>query len=148
MEESSDIESGQAGKGNRALIAYLGNPVPAPADMDSLYNRENLLKAFTAMCQKGDLVLTKLAVDDSEFPFLIYGTLDGSHTLPNHIFEGMTGYTYGGCVRGSSGDGATYFAVNIVPSSQYPKDQEKACNRRLMIRLQMLAEQARQTIDR
>jgi hypothetical protein len=135
-------------KRNRALMDYLGNPVPAPPGMDPRYNRENLLKAFTALCNKADLVITKLSVDDSEFPFLLYGTLDGRHKLPESpVFEEQKGYTYGGSVRGSTGEGATYFAVNMVPHDQYPADQEKACNRRLMLRLQMLADKASQTLQ-
>jgi hypothetical protein len=127
---------------NRALMNFLGDPVPAPATMDARYNKENLLKAFTDLCRKADFVITKLAVDDSEFPFLLYGTLDGAHTLPAQLFNDEPGYAYGGCVRGSIGEGSTYFAVNMVPRSQYPEHQEKACNRRLMIRLQMLADKA------
>ncbi|HZM01634.1 MAG TPA: hypothetical protein VFC44_01305 [Candidatus Saccharimonadales bacterium] len=143
-----DTGAPMSSKANRALLAYLGNPVPAPDGMDSRYNKESLLKAFTGICQRGNLIITKLAVDDSEFPFLVYGTLDGAHTLPKKLFEGQEGYAYGGCVRGSDGEDASYFAVNIVPPSQYPPDQEKACNRRLMLRLQMLADKAQQTIQR
>lgn len=144
-DKQHDIEVGVANEANRALLAYLGNPILPPADMDSSYNKENLLKAFTTLCQKADLVITKLAVDNSEFPFLVYGTLAGSHTLPERpVFEEQKGYTYGGSVRGSFGGGSTYFAVNMVPGSQYPADKEKACHRRLMLRLQMLADKAQQ----
>jgi hypothetical protein len=144
-DKQHDIEVGVANEANRALLAYLGNPVPPPADMDSRYNKENLLKAFTNLCQKAHLPLTKLAVDDSEFPFLLYGTLAGSHSLPEPpVFEVQKGYTYGGSVRGSFGGESTCFAVNMVPGSQYPADKEKACHRRLMLRLQMLADKARQ----
>jgi hypothetical protein len=132
-----------ANEANGALMAFLGNPVPRPADMDARYDKEHLLKAFTALCGRADLTITKLNVDDSEFPFLLYGTLDGKHTLPEKaVFEEQKGYTYGGSVRGSIGDGGTYFAVNMVPSDQYPEAQEKACSRRLMVRLQMLADRA------
>jgi hypothetical protein len=144
--KSTDEHAGA--KANRALLAYLGNPVPAPSDMDPRYNKANLLKAFTALCKRADLVITKLSVDDSEFPFLLYGTLDGRHKLPESpVFEEQKGYTYGGSVRGSTGEGGTYFAVNMVPHDQYPADQEKACNRRLMLRLQMLADKASQTLQ-
>lgn len=135
-----------ANKSNRALMAYLGNPVPPPANMDSRYNQENLHKAFTALSQKAGLVIMKLAVDDSEFPFVVYGILEGKHTLPEkEQFDDLKGYTYGGSVRGSTSEGTTYFAVNMVPRSQYPEAQEKTCSRRLMVRLQMLADKAWQT---
>lgn len=143
--KQDDIEMGVVNEANRALLAYLGNPVPPPADMDLRYNKENLLTAFTTLCGKAHLVITKLAVDNSEFPFLVYGTLAGSHTLPEApVFEEQKGYTYGGSVRGSFGGGSTYFAVNLVPSSQYPADKERTCHRRLMLRLQMLADKAQQ----
>lgn len=141
-------EDRSSSEANGALMTYLGDPVAPPANMDPRYNKQNLLKAFTTLCGKADLVITKLAVDDSEFPFLVYGTLDGKHTLPEKaLFEDQKGYTYGGSVRGSVGDGATYFAVNMVPHDQYPDDQEQACSRRLMLRLQMLADKAKQTIQ-
>ena len=143
---SDDSASGSLSGPNQALLEYLGNPVKPPADMDPLYNKQNLLKAFTALCQKTGLVINTLAVDDMEFPFIVYGTLNGAHKLPEKsAFEEQKGYTYGGSVRGSSGGGSTYFAVNMVPGTQYPADQEKACQRRLTLRLQMLANKAQQT---
>jgi hypothetical protein len=97
------------------------------------------------LCGKAGLTITKLAADDSEFPFLVYGTLAGNHKLPGAAaFEEQKGYTYGGSVRGSFGEGSTYFAVNMVPDTQYPPDKEKACYRRLTLRLQMLADKAKQ----
>jgi hypothetical protein len=144
-DERHGSRSDPGNKANRALLAYLGDPVPPPANMDSRYGKQNLLKAFTALCRKADLVITKLAVDDSEFPFIVYGTLEGAHTLPDKpLFEDQKGYTYGGSVRGSIGEGSTYFAVNMVPRSQYPEGREKAVNRRLMVRLQMLADKVSQ----
>jgi hypothetical protein len=149
VEDRLDAEKGGGtldNKANRALLAYLGNPTPPPADMDSRYNTENLLKAFTTVCQKAELVITKLAVDDSEFPFLLYGTLAGNHPLPKApVFEEQAGYTRGGSVRGSFGEESSYFAVNLVPDSQYPAGKEQACHRRLMLRLQMLADKVQQT---
>ena len=137
---------GVANEANRALLAYLGDPIAPPTGMDSRYNQANLLKAFTNLCQQAGLTITKLVVDDSEFPFLVYGTLAGRHTLPDApAFEAQKGYTYGGSVRGSFDEDSTYFAVNMVPNSQFPADKEPACHRRLMLRLQMLADRAQQT---
>ena len=52
----------------------------------------------------------------------------------------MQGYDYGGSVRGSTETGSTYFSLNIIPASQLPTRQMAACHRRLMVRLQMLAD--------
>ena len=129
---------------NLAILAYLGNPVPAPADLDAKYNRTNLRAAFTALSKKAALRVKTLEVDESEFPFLAYGVLAGKcdfRVLEKGLGE-MSGYNYGGSVVGHTGQGSTYFALNMVPHDQYPSDR---CNRRLMIRLQMLADIAQRT---
>jgi len=128
---------------NRAIVAYLGNPVPAPADLDPKYSPGNLTAAFSAISEKAGWPVKKLAVDDSEFPFLVYGTLAGKHRLPESVFRETKGYSYGGSVVGTTDGGSTYFALNIIPNDQYPSGQMEACNRRLMVRLQILADAAR-----
>src|SRR6266480_5746798 len=62
---------------NLAILAYLGNPVPTPAELDAKYNRTNLRAAFTVLSKKADLRVKALEVDESEFPFLAYGVLTG-----------------------------------------------------------------------
>lgn len=127
---------------NLAILAYLGNPVPAPADLDAKYKRTNLLAAFTALSKKADLRVKTLEVDESEFPFLAYGVLADKcdfRVLEKGLRE-MKGYDYGGSVVGQTDQGSTYFALNMIPHDQYPSD---GCARRLMIRLQMLADAAR-----
>jgi len=129
---------------NLAILAYLGNPVSAPADLDAKYNPTNLRAAFTVLSRKADLHVKTLEVDESEFPFLAYGVLTGKcdfQVLEKGLRE-MNGYGYGGSVVGHTDQGATYFALNMVPHDQYPSDR---CDRRLMIRLQMLADTARRT---
>jgi hypothetical protein len=130
---------------NRAIMVFLGNPVPAPADLDAKYAPTNLLAAFTSLSQKEGWNIQMLSVDDSEFPFLVYGLLAGDHPLPDRDIRAMKGYDYGGSVRGSTGEGSTYFALNMIPNDQYPSGQIPACNRRLMVRLQMLANLARRS---
>lgn len=142
--EQHNSESGLENKANVALMAYLGNPVPRPTGMDPRYDSKNLLRAFTELCRNANLVITKVAVDDSEFPFLVYGTMDGKNSLPaKSAFNEQKGYTYGGAVTGSDGE-ESYFAVNMVPFDQFPEGRQKTCQRRLMLRLQMLADKAQQ----
>jgi hypothetical protein len=130
------------GQANAAILAYLGDPVAVPANLDAKYSPTNLAAAFITMGNKLGWQIQKLAVDDSEFPFLVYGLIEGMHTLEVKDIRAMEGYDYSGSVRGSS-DKGTYFALNMIPHSQYAAEQA-ACNRRLMVRLQMLAESARQ----
>jgi hypothetical protein len=127
---------------NAAIMTYLGNPVAAPANLDAKYTPTNLLSAFTAMSNGQRWQIQKLAVDDSEFPFLVYGLIAGRHELNAQDIRKMQGYDYGGSVRGSTGSGATHFSLNMIPFDQFPDGQSTACHRRLMVRLQMLADRA------
>lgn len=131
---------------NRAIMTYLGDPVSPPANLDAKYSPTNLLAAFTALSQKQGLRIERLALDDSEFPFLVYGVLAGKHDF-RELEAGlrqMKDYDYGGSVVGSTDKGGTHFSLNMIPYSQYPAAQAAACNRRLMVRLQMLADSVRQ----
>jgi hypothetical protein len=130
---------------NDAIMAYLGQPVPPPADMDDKYTPANLGAAFADLTRRAGLKVQRLVIDDSEFPFLTYGRLVGNHeykVLEQGLSE-MKGYAYGGSVVGTDGKGSTYFALNMIPYGQFPSGQATACSRRLMIRLQLLADRAR-----
>ena len=131
---------------NLAIIAYLGEPVSAPSGLDGRYSPTNLVMAFSELTRQAGLRVQQLVVDDSEFPFLMYGVLEGKHDfreLQKSARE-LTGYDYGGSVVGTTDKGSTYFSLNIIPYNQYPGEQAAACNRRLMIRLQMVADRVRQ----
>jgi hypothetical protein len=130
---------------NLAIMHYLGSPVAAPANLEPKYSPGNLEAAFKGMSQKAGWNIQKLAIDNTEFPFLIYGVLNGRHQLDSKAIRAMEGYDYGGSVLGSTGEGSTYFSLNIIPQDQYPTGQVAAINRRLMVRLQMLADSARQS---
>jgi hypothetical protein len=129
----------KARSANTAIMAYLGEPVPPPAELDPKYTSDGLIAAYKAVCAKLGLEPYKLAVDDTEFPFLIYGVINGRHdlqALPSAL-RGLPGYAYSGSVVGRK-NGMTHFSLNMMPSDQYPHAQREAIQRRLMIRLQML----------
>lgn len=133
---------GSSAKGNAAILAYLGQPVPAPAGLDERFSAKSLLAAFTELCKTSGYTIKKLAVDDSEFPFLIYGRVAGKKDIDGFSKElgPMKPYVYGGSVNGSIGTGdETYFSLNMTPSDRFPADAAQTCSRRLMIRMQMLA---------
>ena len=129
----------KARSANPAIMAYLGEPVPPPAELDPKYTADGLIAAGKGVCAKLGFELQKLAVDDTEFPFLVYGVISGSHdfqALPSAL-RTLPGYAYGGSVVGRK-NGATYFSLNMMSHEQYPRAQREMIQRRLMIRLQML----------
>jgi hypothetical protein len=124
---------------NAAIMAYLGEPVAPPVKLDPKYTAGGLIAACKAVCAKLGFEPHKLAVDDTEFPFLVYGVISGSQDfkgMPGAL-RALPGYGYGGSVVGRKND-MTYFSLNMMPSDQYPNAQREAIQRRLMIRLQML----------
>ncbi len=146
---SNDGNSGSASAGtvhpaNVALLNYLGEPVAAPENLDPKYGPKELAAAFREACKREGLKVKTLSVDDSEFPFLLYGLIEGKHEF-REIESGlraMKDYVYAGSVTGAD-DRITHFAMNIIPQDRYPYNRAVTCNRRLMVRLQMLADLAR-----
>lgn len=129
---------------NSAIATYLGLPVPAPANLDRRYSPEEQSAVFRDLAETLGIKVEKLAVDTTEFPFVIYGRVqstDGGSFFKKIESElrALPGYTYGGSVTGGTGDGSTYFALNMTPSSAYPQEQAETIHKRLMIRLQMMA---------
>src|ERR1019366_2835240 len=58
---------------NSAMATYLGLPVPAPANLDRRYSPEELSAVFRDLTETLGIKVEKLAVDTTEFPFVIYG---------------------------------------------------------------------------
>jgi hypothetical protein len=131
--------------GNAAIIAYLGDPVPLPLNLETRYAAAGMKAEFTKLVEVAGRKVQKLAVDASEFPCLVYGTVAGADNLQRvqEALGATPGYAYGGSVVGRMGNDTTYFAFNLTPEDRYHRAQVEAVHRRLMIRLQMLAEKAR-----
>lgn len=130
----------KANSANAAIMAYLGDPVPPPSNLDPKYTPDGLLAAFRTLCRNQGFEIKQLAVDQAEYPFLVYGVIAGRQNYQKikDGLAGMSGYAYSGSSTGSSGDGSTYFALNMMPNSAYPRGHSEAIRRRTMIRLQML----------
>lgn len=133
-----------------AITSYLGKPVPALANLDRKYSSAELAAVFRDLTDTLGFKVDKLAVDTSEFPFLVHGRIDsaagaGFFKKIDAELRALPGYTYGGSVTGRTRDGSTYFVLNMVPSSAYPKEHAEAISRRLTVRLQMTADNSRET---
>jgi hypothetical protein len=135
-----DPDRGVVSNANHALMAYLGNPVPPPADMDAKYTKEGLSNAVQLAARNAGITLKKLAIDDSEFPFLVGVICEGSDyaKLKAEITK-MDGYDYHGRVGGdSNSDGSdTCNAFCIVPYSVGPNEARQQIDHRLMLRQQV-----------
>jgi len=141
---SAGAGASQTSPANLAILAYLGDPVPAPAKLDDRYSPSNLKLAFNDLSRKLGITALRLEVDESEFPFVVYGLIAGRcdyHALADGARQ-LDGYTYAGSVT-SGDERGTYFAVDMIPPRELPRARIEDCNRRLMIRLQMLAASVR-----
>jgi len=136
--QSMDISS------NSAIVTYLGGPVSSPANLDRKYSPEELSAVFRDLTETLGFKVEKLAVDTTEFPFIIHGRVastagGGFFKKIDSELRALSGYTYGGSVTGSTKDGSTYFALNMTPSVAYPREYAEAIRRRMMLRLQIAA---------
>jgi hypothetical protein len=133
----------RARSANAAILAYLGEPVFAPANIDSRHTPEGIANGFGLVAKKAKLDVRKLAVDDTEFPYIVYGVVEGERALSDikSAVGAVSGYQYTGSVTGGV-RGATYFAMNMTPRDYYPRGTAEQIHRRLMVRLQMLASKA------
>ena len=135
-----DFGNDKARSANAAIMAYLGEPVSPPANLDEKYTPEGLTAAFTGACKKLGFRVQRLEIDDSEFPFLIYAKFSeqiDTRSLSTAL-RSMSDYAYTGSTSGTTRDGATFMALNIVPSDRYPHEHADGIRRRMMIRLQVL----------
>jgi hypothetical protein len=131
---SSDDEPVSSAGPNQVLFKYLGNPVPAPANMDPAYTKEGLERAMKTAAQNAGLTLKKLEIDDSEFPFFvgfIFANPGDKPKLMQQIRK-MPSYEISAGVGDEMID-----AMNIVRYNAFPGDR---INRRMMLRLEMLHE--------
>jgi hypothetical protein len=138
-----DPGSGVVNNANQALMDYLGNPVPPPADMDAKYTKEGLINAVQLAARNAGITLKKIAIDDSEYPFLVGVICGGSDfsKLKNQ-FNKIDGYNFTGRVGGdSNSDGSdTCNAFSIVPYRVHPREARQQIDHRLMLRYQIFFE--------
>jgi hypothetical protein len=125
---------------NQALLEYLQNPVEPPASLDARYTKEGLTKAIQLAAGKAGIKVKKVAIEDSEYPFLVGVICVGSDfgKLQAQIKK-MDGYGYTGSIgndRNSDGSD-TCNVFTIVPYGAYPPGTERQIGHRLMLRQQV-----------
>ena len=116
---------------NQVLFTYLGEPVAPPANMDAAYTKEGLTSAMQEAAQAANITLTKVEVDDSEFPFLV-GVVCADNVDVEKLKEQirkMATYNYSGGVGGVTG-----MVMNLVPYSAFPTDAQERIPHRMMLR--------------
>jgi hypothetical protein len=123
-----------------------GTAALAPGKIDPKYTPEGLTAAFRTLCQRLGYRIDHFAIDQSEFPYLVYGTIEGRRDYRD-LREGlgkMPGYAYSGSTTEVARSGVTYFALNMTPASLYSRDHIGPAPREaIMHRLQSLRSSAR-----
>lgn len=128
---------------NQVLLEYLGNPVAPPANLDASYSKEGLLNAIRLASHNAGITVKRVAIDDTEFPFLI-GVVcaDADAATLKAQIKKMEGYEYSGSVgNDSNSDGSdTCNVFTIVPYRAYP-GEETVIQHRLLLRQQVFYHQ-------
>lgn len=122
---------------NKTLFDYLGNPVMPPPNMDERYTATGLTGAILLAAQNAGITVKSVAVDDSEFPFLVGVICQGSDFAKlKDALRAMPGYEYGGGTGDDShADGSdTCNVFNIVPYHAFPSGTADQIFHRLMVR--------------
>lgn len=122
---------------NKVLFEYLGNPVMPPANLDERYTATALTGVILQAAQSAGITVKSVAVDDSEFPFLVGVICQGADFVKlKNALRTMPGYEYGGGVGDDShADGRdTCNVFNIVPYHAFPPDAADQIYHRLILR--------------
>ena len=120
----------------RENVTYIGTPVIYQhQDLD--YSPEAIRSAYKKACDEYGIKLSKIEVDDSEYPHLVYGKFEKGQKIPG--FSEITThlpakYKYSGGTNGQS------FCVNITPGSAHPVNLKEKIAKRIVLRMQVLRE--------
>ena len=119
---------------NRALFEYLGDPVEPPTDMNGAYTKEGLSNALQQAAGNAGVALRIVAIDDSEFPFLIgVKCEENDFEKVKEQIKKIERYNYAGSVSSHG-----RYAFNLVPYPAFPSESSQRISRRLMLRQQIL----------
>lgn len=118
-------------------------PIPPPPGLDAKYSGDALLAVFRAIAQQRGWSIRRVAVDTSEYPFLVHGTFKGRLAAAdlNDDLKAFPDYTSNGSVSHLHRTGVTQFALNLTPALTYPPRLKSAIGSRLRQRLATLVRQ-------
>jgi hypothetical protein len=122
---------------NQVMFDYLGNPVAPPANTDVAYTKEGLASAMQDAAQAANITLTKVEIDDSEFPFLVGVVCAGKGDMAKlkDQIRKMAVYEYSGGI-GSD----TRMVMNLVPYRAFPTDASQRIIHRMGLREAILSD--------
>ena len=122
---------------NQVMFDYLGNPVAPPANTDAAYSKEGLASAMQDAAQAANITLTKVEIDDSEFPFLVGVVCAGKGDMAKlkDQIRKMAVYEYSGGIGGD-----TRMVMNLVPYRTFPMDASQRIIHRMMLREAILSD--------
>jgi hypothetical protein len=99
---------------------------------EARYTPEGLKQAFANLCARLHYTPIRVEVDQSEYPFIVYGVLEGrcDYRAMRDALGSMPGYAYSGSVVGPTRDGSrTFFALNMIPREGQRADMQQEMER-------------------
>lgn len=110
-------------------------------DIDARYTPEGLRAAFAVLSQKLGRRALRVEIDQSEFPYLVYGEFEGNCDYRDirDVLRTMPGYTYGGSTTAVRQRGAmTSFVIHMTPRSEYAHHADGSTDHRILQRMRDL----------
>jgi len=120
---------------NQAILNFLGDPVPAPPNLDPAYSAGAIQRALMSAAAKSGVAINSVQIDNSEFPPLLGVVSTGDFDLLGEEIKKTKDYDFTGSVGHK-----THHAFNIVPYRAFPPESSQRIGRRLTVRYQMLYE--------
>jgi hypothetical protein len=125
------IAAGCASSGSERSVVGVDSGRPRAGgslNIDPRYAPEALRETFATVCKALRYQALRVEVDQSEFPFIVYGVLEGRceyEYIRNVLFR-TPGYAYAGCFTAIPADGSrTIIAINIIPDEVSGVDRQR-----------------------
>lgn len=96
---AAGCQSASLEQASPAVFSNSSNASAVPGNIPAPYTAEGLTRAFADLCQMLGYRALRVRVDQSEFPFVVYGVLEGNcdYNDMRDALNTMAGYAYAGC---------------------------------------------------